>query len=112
MYIYFILFTNNIYVCNIVYMYIIQRTQPYAENITVVVIRLSLKMFYLLKRKEKRPLWVPRFSREGRGLSSGGKGGRRERGRREGGEGLFEIQSDLVAIVGIGSGGIVSIYMR
>lgn len=50
-------------------------------------------MFYLLKRKEKRPLRASRFSREGKGLSSGG-------GRKEGAKGYFEIQSDLVAIVG------------
>lgn len=98
MYIYFILFTNNIYVCNIVYMYIIQRTQPYARNIIVVVIRLSLKMLYLLKRKEKRPLWVSRFSSRGKRTFLRRRGrSLEERGR----EGLFEIQSDLVAIVGI-----------
>lgn len=52
-------------------------------------------MFYLLKRKEKRPLRASRFYRKGKRtfLRRGGEGER-------GGEGLFEIQSDLVAIVG------------
>lgn len=61
-------------------------------EVLVIVIRLSLKMFYLLKQKEKRPLRASRVSREGRGLFS--------EGERRGREGLFEIQSDLVAIVG------------
>jgi len=92
----------HIYVCIYIYIYHTTYAALSARNITVIVTRLNLRggEDYLLNEKKKNPLHVSRLSRERRGFSlperrkvGGGKGG--SEGRKS-----FEIQSDLVAIVG------------
>lgn len=102
---YFILFTNHIFMYNIC---IIQRTQTYPPRNIIDEFSLKSKNILSSKTKDKkRPLRISQFSRERKGTFLWEEGGNGK---------FFEIQRrslrDLVAIGNTRSEGIVSIYMR